>query len=300
MLRLASLKSDQEPEVRSPSQLEISLAVAARFARRHTIAAIYRAGQGDAASALSCAELLACLYGAELNVWPSTVTDPDRDRFVLSKAEAAPMLYAVASHYGFCDANEALGLGKLGSRFQSYPNAATLGFVEASTGSPGQGLSAALGMALGLKLRRKPSRVYALVGDKEVESGEVWEATMCAAHHKLDNLCAIVDFNQPFEESRCESMLRLEPLAAKWRAFDWAVCEIDGHDIPAILSAFRRAGSVQGRPALIVAHTVKGKGAPMLESSGRKIASLSKKQAAEALSALGTSHKEITELLDGR
>jgi transketolase len=300
MIRLAtSLKAPRAVELRT-SQLEVSLGVAARFARRHAIAAIYRAGCGDAGAALSCAELLACLYGAELNLWPSTVGDPDRDRFVLSNARATPALYAIGAHFGFCDANEALGLGKLGSKFQVHPRAASLGYVEASTGTPGQGLSMALGMALGLRLERRSSRVYALMGGDEMQSGEVWEAAMCAAHHRLENFCAIVDLNRPTAEDGDEFVLRVEPLAAKWRAFDWAVAEVDGHDIPQILSAFRRAGSVQDRPALIVAHTVRGKGVPSLEGEASSNEPMKAKQAGDALSSLGMSNKEITELLDGR
>jgi len=300
MIRLASsLKAPRPVELRT-SQLEVSLAVAARFARRHAIAAIYRAGSGDAGAALSCAELLACLYGAELNLWPSTVGDPDRDRFVLSNARATSALYSIGAHFGFCDANEALNLGKLGSKFQVHPRAASLGFVDASTGTPGQGFSTALGMAIGLRLERRPSRVYALMGGDEMQSGEVWEAAMCAAHHRLENFCAIVDLNDPPIENGNEVILRVEPLAAKWRAFDWAVAEVDGNDIRQILAAFRRAASVQERPAMIVAHTVRGKGVSSLEGVASSDGPMSAKQAAEALSSLGMSNKEVTELLGER
>jgi transketolase len=301
MPRLSSnlLKNEWTAEQAKTSKLEVSLAVAARFARRHAIAAIYRAGSGDVGAALSSAELLACLYGAELNLWPSTISDPDRDRFVLSNGNAAPTLYAVASHYGFCDADEALNFCKFGSRFQMYPRGESLAFVESSAGSPGQGFSTALGMAMGLKQQRRPARVYALLGDSEVQAGQVWEAAMCAAHHRLDNFCAIVELHRRPGENDASSVLRLEPMAAKWRAFDWAVAEVDGHDIPALLSAFRRAGSAtQNRPALIVAHTVRGKDVPALQDAPSSHAPLTMKLAAESLAALGMSHKEITELID--
>jgi transketolase len=298
MLRVAPnlLKSEKTIEHHA-SQLEISLAVAARFARRHAIAAIHRAGVGDCGASLACTDLLACLYGAELNLWPSTVSDPDRDRFVLSHAGAVPALYAVGAHFRFCDADAALDFCRLGSKFQPHPAAGTLAYIDASTGSPGHGFSLALGMALGLKLQRRPSRVYALLSEGELETGQAWEAALCAPRHRLDNLCVVVECSRnPGDATRS----RLEPLPAKWRAFDWAVAEIDGHSISQILSAFRRAGMVHDRPAVILAYTVRGKGVPALENAPVSRTKLSDKEAAEALSALGTSHKEISELLHAR
>jgi transketolase len=298
MLRVAPnlLKSEKAYEHRA-SQLEISLAIASRFARRHAIAAIHRAGYGDCGAALACADLLACLYGAELNLWPSTVSDPDRDRFVLSHTSAAPALYAVGAHFRFCDADAALDFCRMGGAFSPQPRAGSLPFVEASTGSPGQGLSLALGMAVGLKLQRRPSRVYALLCETELETGQAWEAAMCASRRRLDNLCVIVECGRrPGDASRS----RLEPLTAKWRAFDWAVADIDGHDIAQILTSFRRAGMVHDRPAVILAHTVRGKGVPALENQPASPRKLGDKDAAEALSALGTSHKEIAEMLHAR
>ena len=134
------------------------------------------------------------------------------------------------------------------------------------TGSLGQGISVALGMAMGLKLQKSQARVYTLLGDGELQEGEVWEAAMCAAHHKLDNLCAIIDYNKLQSDDRNDNIMRLEPLAAKWRAFDWAVAEVDGHDIPEILSTFRRAAPAMAGPSVIIAHTVKGKGVPYMEN----------------------------------
>jgi transketolase len=276
------------------------IAEAAAFVRRHAIAAIYHAGSGHPGGALSCADILACLYGAELNVWPSAVNDPNRDRFVLSKGHAAPALYAVGAHYGFCDARAALDLRKPGSLFQGHPHVGDLPFVETSTGSLGQGFSVALGMAMGLKLQKSGARVYALLGDGELQEGEVWEAAMCAAHHKLDNLCAIVDYNKLQSDDRNDAIMRLEPLAAKWRAFDWAVTEVDGHDINQMLCAFRRAGATTGRPSILIAHTVKGKGVPAWENVPHWHGSvkLTRTQAEDALTALGAMLTEIKELLD--
>ncbi|HEY2069386.1 MAG TPA: transketolase [Rhizomicrobium sp.] len=276
------------------------IAKAARFTRKHVIASIYHAGSGHPGGALSCSDILAALFGAELNFWPDDVSDPHRDRFVLSKGHAAPALYAIAAHHGFCDAKAALKLRKLGSPFQGHPHVLDLPWVETSTGSLGQGFSVALGMAMGLKLQKSQARAYTLLGDGELQEGEVWEAAMCAAHHKLDNLCAIVDYNKLQSDDRNENIMRLEPLAAKFRAFDWAVAEIDGHDIAQILSAFRRAATTQGRPQMLIAHTVKGKGVPYMENIPQWHGSvkLTRAQAEEALVALGAMRSEIKELLD--
>jgi transketolase len=284
---------------RKVDDLEATLAEAAQFARRHTVAAIYRASSGHPAEALSCVELLACLYGAELNVWPSTMGDPDRDRCVLSKGSAAPALYAVAAHFGFCDAREALKLSQLGSPFQGLPNASSLPFVEASTSAYGQGFCVALGMALGLRLKHSSARVYSLLGNADLKSGEVWEAAMCAARNRLDNFCVVVDYNATRYGKGADSA-QLEPVAARWRAFDWAVIEIDGHDTGQILAALRRTGSVVGRPQLVIAHTVSGKGVTDWEHSPEQIGevALTRSGAEEALLELGADMSEIMELLD--
>jgi transketolase len=246
----------------SPSVLEAQLAEAARFVRCHTVAAITRAGSGHPGGALSSADLLACLYGAELNVWPATVDDPNRDRFVLSKGHAAPALYAVGAYYGFCGRAAALNLRKLNSPFQGHPHVLDLPFVETSTGSLGQGISVAIGMAIGLKLQGIRAHVYTMLGDGELQEGEVWEAAMSGAHHSLDNLCAIIDYNKLQSDNCNDAIMRLEPLAAKFEAFGWSVLEIDGHDIAAILAAFGQASETRGKPTVIIAHTIKGKGGP--------------------------------------
>ena len=296
-----NLRSISEETPQTPAQdLEKTLAMAAAFVRKHAIAAIYHAGSGHPGGAMSCADLLACLYGAELNFWPSAIDDPHRDRFVLSKGHAAPALYAVGAHYGFCDAKAALNLRKLNSPYQGHPHVLDLPWVETSTGSLGQGFSVALGMAMGLKLQKSSARVYTMVGDGELQEGEVWEAAMCAAHHQLDNLCVIIDYNKLQSDNRNDVIMRLEPLAAKWRAFDWAIAEIDGHDIAQILSTFRRAGATRNRPSVIIAHTVKGKGVSYMENipAWHGSVKLTKQQAEDALESLGASRNEIKELLD--
>lgn len=280
--------------------LESEIAHAARFVRQHTIASIYRAGSGHPGGSLSCADILASLFGAELNVWPSAVDDPKRDRFVLSKGHAAPALYAIGAYHGFCGKKTSLALRRIGSRFQGHPHIGDLPWVETSTGSLGQGFSVALGMAMGLKLQKSDARVYALLGDGELQEGEVWEAAMCAAHHALDNFCAVIDYNKLQSDARNDAIMRLEPLAAKWRAFDWAVAEIDGHDIAALLSTFRRAGATHERPSVIIAHTIKGRGVPFMENlpAWHGSVKLTREQAEEALQALGASRDEIKEYLD--
>jgi transketolase len=286
----------------SPVQeLVAEVTQAARFARQHAISAIFHAGSGHPGGALSCADIIASLFGAELNLWPDTVGDPDRDRFVLSKGHAAPMLYAVAAHYGYCKPRDALRLRRLNSPFQGHPHVGDLPWVETSTGSLGQGFSVALGMAMGLKIQDQSSRVYTLLGDGELQEGEVWEAIMCASHHRLDNLCVIIDYNKLQSDDQNANIMALEPLAAKWRAFDWAVAEIDGHDIPTILTTLRRAAATHGRPSCIIAHTTKGKGVPYMENvpAWHGSVKLTEAQADEALRALGASRQEIKDWLDG-
>jgi len=292
--------NDSSSDVATSASLETQLVNAARQIRMHSLAAIFHATSGHPGGALSCADLMACLYGAEMNVWPSGVDDPLRDRFVLSKGHAAPALYAAGAQFGFCDKKEALALRKLGSKFQGHPHVLDLPWVETSTGSLGQGFSVAMGMALGLKLQKLEPRVYALLGDGELQEGEVWEAAMAAAHHKLDNLCILIDYNKLQSDNSNDVIMKLEPLAAKWSAFGWAVTEIDGHDIPAILHAFRSADVTTGAPSVIIAHTVKGKGVPYMENipAWHGSVKLTREQTQEALAALGGSAEEIEELLN--
>jgi transketolase len=279
-------------------RLHTRLADAARFVRMHSVASIYHAGSGHPGGALSSADLFACLYGAELNVSPNRAADPGRDRFVLSKGHAAPALYAVGAHFGFCDPQAALNLRKLNSPFQGHPHVLDLPWVETSTGSLGQGISVAIGMALGLKLQASPARVYTMLGDGELQEGEVWEAAMCAAHHRLDNLCAVIDYNKLQSDNSNDAIMRLEPLAEKWHAFGWEAQEIDGHDIAAILAAFRRAGTA-AKPCVIIAHTIKGKGVPWMENipTWHGSVKFTLQQARDALAALGAGPAEIKDLL---
>ncbi len=284
----------------SPDLTADRLKQAARFIRCHAIAAIYHAGSGHPGGALSSADLFACLYGAEMTLHPGIVADPARDRFVLSKGHAAPALYAAGAYYGFCDSKPALSLRKLNSPFQGHPHVLDLPWVETSTGSLGQGMSVAVGMAIGLKLQNIPARVYTMLGDGELQEGEVWEAAMASAHHRLGNLCAVIDYNKLQSDACNDAIMRLEPLADKWRAFGWSVAEMDGHDIPEILRQLDRARAAREKPSVLIAHTVKGKGVPYMENipAWHGSVKLTRAQAEEALIALGAGAEEISELLD--
>ncbi len=166
----------------------------------------------------------------------------------------------------FCSPKDALQLRKLNSPFQGHPHVLDLPWVETSTGSLGQGMSVAIGMAIGLKILNNPARVYTMLGDGELQEGEVWEAAMSGAHHKLDTLTAVIDYNKLQSDASNDAIMRLEPLAEKWRAFGWDVQEIDGHDIRAILAALRHAGTT-AQPSVIIAHTIKGKACPIWKIS---------------------------------
>lgn len=297
------LRNQPANDTGQSTQLESRLAEDARFIRMHSIASIYHAGSGHPGGAMSSADLFACLYGAELNVWPKGVSDPGRDRFVLSKGHAAPALYATGARFGFCDAKEALALRKLGSPFQGHPHVLDLPWVETSTGSLGQGISVAVGMALGLRIQKNPARVYTMLGDGELQEGEVWEAAMSAAHHGLSRLTAVIDYNKLQSDASNDAIMRLEPLAAKFSAFGWNVQEIDGHDMSAILEAFRNAGlnaDMARGPSLIIAHTIKGKGVPYMENipTWHGSVKFTREQAEEALTALGADTAQIAEFLD--
>ncbi|MGZ5927364.1 MAG: transketolase, partial [Rhizomicrobium sp.] len=183
---------------------------------------------------------------------------------------------------------------------QGHPHVLDLPWVETSTGSLGQGISVAVGMAIGLRLQKIPARVYTMLGDGELQEGEVWEAAMSAAHHKLDNLCAVIDYNKLQSDNCNDAIMRLEPLADKWRAFGWSVAEIDGHDIPQILEHLRRAGATREKPSVIIAHTIKGKGVPYMENipAWHGSVKLTRAQTEDALTALGANAGEMKDLLD--
>ncbi|GAB4264571.1 transketolase [Thermincola ferriacetica] len=234
--------------------------------RQHIIRMVGEAKSGHPGGSLSAADIVTTLYFHEMRIRPEEPQWPDRDRFVLSKGHAAPVLYAVLAEKGFFPVDELHTLRKINSRLQGHPSMKHLPGVEMSTGSLGQGLSTAVGMALAGKIDRKDFRVYALLGDGEIQEGQIWEAAMAAAHYKLDNLVGILDHNGlQIDGPTCEVMSP-EPVADKWQAFGWHVVVIDGHDFKQIISALQEARRVKGKPAMIIANTVKGKGVSFMEN----------------------------------
>ena len=270
--------------------------------RRNALGAIYACGSGHPGGVLSCAGLLAHLCSAELGWYDSdTQNEEDRNRFVLSKGHAAPALYAAAAEAGMIPHRMLSGFRQLGSPLQGHPHVLDTPWVETSTGSLGQGFSASIGMALGLRHRESPARVYAMLGDGELQEGEVWEGAMCAGHFKLDNLCGIVDYNKMQSDDLNENIMGLEPLRDKWEAFRWHVIEIDGHDFDQIEVAFAEARETKGKPTMIIAHTVKGKGVSYMEGSPMWHGSvkLSEDDLTRALRDLDTPEEDMPRYLDG-
>jgi len=224
------------------------------------------AGSGHPGGSLSAVEAMVALYFIVLNHRPAEVNWPERDRFFLSKGHACPVLYSVMARSGYFPVEELMTLRKCGTRLQGHPSCKTLPGIEVSSGSLGQGLSVANGFALSAKLDKKSFRSYCLLGDGELQEGQVWEAVMTAAHYKLDNVCAVVDYNGLQIDGNVESVMGIAPLADKWRAFNWHVIETDGHDMAKMLAAFEEAKSTKGKPSVIIMKTVKGKGVSFMEN----------------------------------
>jgi len=226
-----------------------------------------KAGSGHPSSSFSAVEILTALYfGGILRYRPDDPWWPERDRFIMSKGHAAPLLYAVLAHAGYFPRAELWRLRTLGSPVQGHPIQGLLPGVEATTGSLGQGLSVGIGHVLGGRLNGLDYRVYVLLGDGECEAGQVWEAAMAAAHFKTDRLTAILDYNKYQETGPISREMGLEPLAEKWRSFGWSVSEVDGHDLAAILYGLQAVPAVTGKPSILIAHTVKGKGVSFVEA----------------------------------
>jgi len=239
----------------------------ARQLRRHIIQMIGKAGSGHPGGSLSAVEIVTALYFRVMRLDPKNPHWPDRDRFILSKGHAAPLLYAALAEKGFFPKEWLLTLRQLGSPLQGHPHCRYLPGVEVSTGSLGQGLAVGNGMALAARLDKRDYRIYVLLGDGELQEGMVWEAAMAASHYGLDNLTAIVDRNFLQIDGSTEQVMSLEPVEDKFRAFGWEARTIDGHDFPQILEALDWARRVKGKPAAIVAHTIKGKGVSFMENN---------------------------------
>jgi transketolase len=231
----------------------------ARAIRKDIITSTTAAGSGHPTSSLSGVEIAVALYfGGVLRYDPKNPQWPQRDRFILSKGHAAPLLYAVLAEAGYFSTHLLPTLRKLGSPLEGHPNMRRLPGVEASTGSLGQGLSLGVGHALATRLDGYPSRVYVLMGDGEIEEGQVWEAAMAGHKFRLDNLVGIVDQNGYQQTGPTSQVMDLRPLAPRWEAFGWYAQEVNGHDLEAVLGAFHKAAQTKGRPSVIVAHTIKG------------------------------------------
>ena len=237
----------------------------ARQLRMEILKMLNTARSGHTGGSLSAIDILTVLYFHKMRHDPSNPTWPERDRFVLSKGHAAPALYATLAEAGYFSRDELKTLRRLGSHLQGHPDMNKTPGVDVCTGSLGQGLSQAIGLALSARLAGRSSRVYALLGDGEVQEGQVWEAAMAAAHYRLDNLCAIVDHNGLQIDGEVAKVMNVAPLGPKFLAFNWHVLEVDGHDIQAISRALDDAAKTEGQPTMIVARTVKGKGVPFFE-----------------------------------
>ncbi|MDG6990607.1 MAG: transketolase [Nitrososphaerota archaeon] len=234
--------------------------------RKLILEALAEAGSGHPGGSLSAVELLVTLYFHVMRYDPKNPKWEDRDRFFLSKGHAAPLLYSVLAQAGYFPQEELMTLRKMGARLQGHPTMGIPG-VEAPAGSEGIGLSLAVGTAMVAKMDGRSYRTYVLMGDGEQQEGQVWEAAMAASKFRLDNLTAIIDRNGIQQDGLTEQIMPLEPLAAKWRAFNWNVIEVDGYDLSQIIDGFDLAMNTRNRPTVIVAHTVKGKGISFMEWS---------------------------------
>ena len=241
----------------------------ARQVRLDIVHMLHESRSGHPGGSLSATDLMVALFFGKMNLDPQQPLWPGRDRFVLSKGHGAPVYYAVLAHLGYFPRQELMSLRQFDSCLQGHPDCRCTPGVEVCTGSLGQGLSLANGMALANRLDNNPARVYVMLGDGELQEGQIWEAAMTAAHYKLDNLTAIVDNNRLQIDGFVSEIMNIEPLAAKWLAFGWHAIEIDGHDIAAILQALDEAEQVKGRPSVIVARTVKGKGVSIFENKAK-------------------------------
>ena len=237
----------------------------AKEIRRLIVQMIAKAGSGHPGGSLSATDLITALFFVVLRYDPKNPSWPDRDRFHMSKGHCAPLWYAVLAESGYFPKEKLMTLRQLGSMLQGHPDRRTPG-VEVASGSLGQGLSVALGMSLAGKIDKKDYRIYVLMGDGEIQEGNIWEAAMACAHYKCDNLCGILDYNGFQIDGKICNVMGLEPLAAKWQAFGWHTIEINGHNMKEILSAYDEAKSIKGKPSIIIAHTVKGKGVSFMEN----------------------------------
>lgn len=249
--------------------------------RMGIITAVSSAGSGHPGGSLSLTDILTFLYFHEMRIDPKNPKNPDRDRFVLSKGHCSPGLYSTLANRGFFPVEDLSGFRQTNSYLEGHPNMDKVPGVDMSTGSLGQGIAAAVGMALAGKIDKKDYRVYAALGDGELDEGQVWEASMAASHYELDNLTAFVDYNGLQIDGKITEVMNPEPIADKFAAFGWNVIEIDAHDFDQIEEAVNKAKETKGKPTMIVAHSIKGKGVSYMENQASWHGSAPKKEQAE-------------------
>mgnify|MGYP006302913745 CR=1 FL=1 len=266
----------------------------ARQTRVNVVKMIAYSGIGHLGGSVSIAEILAVLYFHEMNIDPENPEWEDRDRFVLSKGHGCPALYATLAEAGYIPADVLPTLHQVDSILQMHPERGLCPGIEMSTGSLGQGLSTAVGMAIGARIKAKDFRVYALLGCGECNEGQIWEAAMSASKYKLDNLCAIIDHNKFALSGRTQSTMPLEPLYDKWAAFGWHVIEVNGHSVIQVINALEEARQVKGKPTFIIAHTVKGRKISFVEDTWPSHSvQMTDEQLESTLKELGCSESEI-------
>lgn len=234
--------------------------------RKDILVMLKEAKSGHSGGSLSSVEIMVALYFYAMKHNPQNPTWENRDYFLLSKGHVCPTLYAVMAHSGYFPVEELKTLRKFGSRLQGHPHRLKLPGLETSSGSLGQGLSIANGLALAMKLNKKSNRIYCLMGDGEIQEGQVWEAAMTAAHYGLDNVCAIVDYNNLEIDGYVEDVMGIHPVDEKWKSFNWHVHECDGNDIKDLMKAFNHAAQMKRKPSVIIAHTTKGRGVSFMEN----------------------------------
>jgi transketolase len=270
-----------------------SLKEKALHIRRDIITMLIQSQSGHSGGPLSCADFCAALAFYEANYDPNNPKWPQRDIWFFSIGHVTPVHYSMLAEAGFFPLRDLMEFRKFGGQCQGHPSMDHTSGVEVSSGSLGQGLSVAVGTALGSRMNNHQRRIYCIMGDGEQQEGSIWEAAMAAAHYKLDNLCAIIDFNKAQIDGFVEDVMGIEPLADKYRAFNWYVIEIDGHDMISIVEAFEQARILKGRPTAIIAHTIMGKGVSFMENKpawhGKPP---SPEQGRQALAELGTTWEE--------
>lgn len=238
----------------------------ARSVRIKIVKMLHQAGSGHTGGSLSATDIAVAIYFSKMRFDPQNPSWEERDRFILSKGHAAPLQYAIMAEAGYFPSETLDDLRTTESPLQGHPCCKRLPGIEVSTGSLGQGLSVANGIALGLRLDKKTARVYCIMGDGEIQEGQIWEAAMTAAHYNVDNLCAVVDNNGLQIDGPVEEVMKISPICDKWTAFGWHAIEVDGHRMNDILKALDEAEGIKGKPSVIIAHTVKGKGVSLFEN----------------------------------